>query len=100
MPEVAGNRAQEEFILSSHGLDNSRSASQLQELVKKQQKGEEFTSTTNLIAEFRSYYRRTRLVASEISTFATLKAASSQDHKTQQLARGVSGTWIRKFLCR
>jgi hypothetical protein len=99
MPEVAGNRAQEEFILSIRGLDDSWAASQLQELVKKEQKGEGFTSTPDLIAEFRSYYRRTRPVASGLGTFATLEAASSQNHETQQSARGVSGTWTRKCLC-
>ena len=79
MPEIAGNRAQEEFILSIRGLDDSWAASQLQELVKKEQKGEDFTLTSDLIAEFRSYYRRTRLVASGLSTFATLEAASSNN---------------------
>lgn len=82
MPEIAGNRAQEEFILSIRGLDDSWAASQLQELVKKEQKGVEFTLTTDLIVEFRSYYRRTRPVASSLGTFATLEAASSQNHET------------------
>ncbi|KAF2022833.1 hypothetical protein EK21DRAFT_82241 [Setomelanomma holmii] len=87
MPEIAGNRAQEEFILSIRGLDDSWAASQLQELVKKEQKGEDFTLITDLIAEFRSYYRRTRPVASGLGTFATLEAASSQDQETLHSAR-------------
>ena len=96
MPEIAGNRAQEEFILSIRGLDDSWAASQLQELVKKEQKGEDFTPTSDLIAEFRSYYRRTRPVASGLSTFATLEAASSNNQQTQQSDRG---TWTRKCIC-
>ncbi|KAI1522787.1 hypothetical protein PtrSN001A_011591 [Pyrenophora tritici-repentis] len=57
MPETTGNRAQEEFILSIRGLDDSWAATQLQDLIKKEQKDEEFPSIADLIAEFRSYYR-------------------------------------------
>jgi hypothetical protein len=42
MPEIAGNRAQEEFILSIRGLDDSWAATQLQDLIKKEQKDENF----------------------------------------------------------
>ncbi|KAF1827989.1 hypothetical protein BDW02DRAFT_459850, partial [Decorospora gaudefroyi] len=72
MPETTGNRAQEDFILSIRGLDDSWSASQLQDLIKKEQKDEGFSPITDLIAEFRSYYRRTRPIASGLGTFATL----------------------------
>ncbi|KAF7450496.1 hypothetical protein A1F99_051120 [Pyrenophora tritici-repentis] len=57
MPETTGNRAQEEFILSIRGLDDSWAATQLQDLIKKEQKNEEFPLIADLIAEFRSYYR-------------------------------------------
>ncbi|KAI0603802.1 hypothetical protein TUN199_10890, partial [Pyrenophora tritici-repentis] len=77
MPETTGNRAQEEFILSIRGLDDSWAATQLQDLIKKEQKDEEFPSIADLIAEFRSYYRRTRLIASGLGTFATLEVAGS-----------------------
>ena len=63
MPETTGNRAQEEFILSIRGLDDSWAATQLQDLIKKEQKDENFPPITDLIAEFRSYYRRTRPIA-------------------------------------
>ncbi|KAF1925282.1 uncharacterized protein M421DRAFT_32260, partial [Didymella exigua CBS 183.55] len=79
MPEVDGNRSQEDFILSIRGLDDSWAATQLQELVKKDHRGEQYTSTTDLVAEFRSYYRRTRPIASSIGTFATLGVAESLD---------------------
>ncbi|KAI0567873.1 hypothetical protein Alg130_12451, partial [Pyrenophora tritici-repentis] len=73
MPETTGNRAQEEFILSIRGLDDSWAATQLQDLIKKEQKNEEFPLIADLIAEFRSYYRRTRPIASGFGTFATLE---------------------------
>jgi hypothetical protein len=56
MPEVAGNRAQEGFILSIRGLDDSWAATQLQDLIKEGQKDEDYPPIMDLIAEFRSYY--------------------------------------------
>jgi hypothetical protein len=56
MLEIAGNRAQEEFILSIRGLDNSWAATQLQDLIKKEQKDEVFLPIADLITEFRLYY--------------------------------------------
>jgi hypothetical protein len=56
MPETAGNRAQEEFILSIRGLDDSWATTQLQDLIKKEQKDEDFPPIADLMAEFRSYY--------------------------------------------
>ena len=79
MSEVDGNRSQEDFILSIRGLDDNWASTQLQELVKKDQRGEQYTSTADLIAEFRSYYRRTFPIASSIGTFATLGVASSTE---------------------
>jgi hypothetical protein len=109
MPEVAGNRAQEEFILSIRGLDNSWAATQLQDLIKKEQKDEDFPPIADLIAEFRSYYRRTRPIASGLGTFATLKVAgrsNSQEAlqgaqtvgKPQPGARTGLGPWIPRCL--
>jgi hypothetical protein len=40
MSEVDGNRSQEDFILSIRGLDDNWASTQLQELVKKDQRGE------------------------------------------------------------
>jgi hypothetical protein len=82
MSEVDGNRSQEDFILSIRGLDDSWAATQLQDLIKKDQKGEQYTSTADLVAEFRSYYRRTRPIASSIGTFATLGVAGSSNGPT------------------
>ncbi|KAI1688513.1 hypothetical protein KJE20_01690 [Pyrenophora tritici-repentis] len=95
MPETTGNRAQEEFILSIRGLDDSWAATQLQDLIKKEQKDEEFPLIADLIAEFRSYYRRTRPIASGLGTFATLEVASSGN---SQGARTRSGPWIPRCL--
>jgi hypothetical protein len=81
MPETTGNRAQEEFILSIRGLDDSWAATQLQDLIKKEQKDEDFSSITDLIAEFRSYYQRTRPIASGLGTFATLEVAGANNHR-------------------
>lgn len=81
MPEITGNRAQEEFILSIRGLDDSWAATQLQDLIKKEQKDEKFSPIADLIAEFRSYYRRTRPVASGLGTFATLEVASTSNNQ-------------------
>jgi hypothetical protein len=77
MLETTGNRAQEDFILSIRGLDNSWAATQLQDLIRKEQKDKDFLPITDLIAEFRSYYQRTRLIALGLRTFATLKVADS-----------------------
>ncbi|KAF7574075.1 hypothetical protein PtrM4_056980 [Pyrenophora tritici-repentis] len=90
MPETTGNRAQEEL-----GLDDSWAATQLQDLIKKEQKDEEFPLIADLIAEFRSYYRRTRPIASGFGTFATLEVASSGN---SQGARTRSGPWITRCL--
>ncbi|KAF1927421.1 uncharacterized protein M421DRAFT_6197 [Didymella exigua CBS 183.55] len=48
MPEVDSNRSQKDFILSIRGLYDSWAATQLQELVKKDHQGEQYTSTTDL----------------------------------------------------
>jgi hypothetical protein len=79
MPETTGNRAQENFILSIRGLDDSWAATRLQDLIKKEQKDEDFPPITDLIAEFRSYYRRTRPIASGLGTFATLEVSGSRN---------------------
>ena len=79
MPEIAGNRAQEEFILSIRGLDDSWAATQLQDLIKKEQKDKDFQPITDLIAEFRLHYRRTRPIASGLGTFATLEVAGANN---------------------
>jgi hypothetical protein len=50
MPETTGNRAQEEFVLSIRGLDDSWAAIQLQDLIRKEQKDEDFLPITDLIA--------------------------------------------------
>jgi hypothetical protein len=101
MPETTSNRAQEEFILSIRGLDDSWAATQLQDLIKKEQKDEDFSLITDLIAEFRSYYRRTRPIASGLSTFATLEVAGANNHgaplaENHQPSRVES--WILKCL--
>ena len=75
MLETTGNRAQEEFILLIRGLDDNSAATQLQDLIKKEQKDKDFLLITDLIAEFQSYYQRTRLIALGLETFATLKVA-------------------------
>jgi hypothetical protein len=90
MLEIASNRAQEEFILLIRGLDNSWLATQLQDLIKKEQKDEDFLLITDLIAEFRSYYRRTRPIASGLGTFATLEVASSSSSQ-ETLAAAQAG---------
>jgi hypothetical protein len=77
IPEIASNRAQKEFILSIRGLDNSWAATQLQDLIKKEQMDEDFPPIADLIVEFRSYYRRTRPIGSGLGTFATLGVAGS-----------------------
>jgi hypothetical protein len=95
MPETTGNRAQEDFILSIRGLDDSWAATQLQDLIKKEQKDEVFPPITDLIAEFRSYYRRTRPIASGLGTFATLEVAgSSKSQEALQGGRTTPGPWI------
>ncbi|KAF2025066.1 hypothetical protein EK21DRAFT_23864, partial [Setomelanomma holmii] len=104
MPEVTGNRAQEEFILSIRGLDDSWAATQLQDLIEKEQKDEDFPPITDLIAEFRSYYRRTRPVASGLGTFATLEVASrssSQETSAEKLqpSRMRTDSWVPACLC-
>ena len=107
MPETTGNRAQEDFILSIRGLDDSWAASQLQDLIKKEQKDENFAPITDLIAEFRSYYRRTRPTASGLGTFATLEVAGSS--KSQEALSGAqtggkpqlgarTGPWVPKCI--
>jgi hypothetical protein len=52
MLETDSNRAQEDFILLIRGLDDSWAASQLQDLIKKEQKDKVFLLITDLIAEF------------------------------------------------
>jgi hypothetical protein len=105
VPETTGNRAQEDFILSIRGLDDSWAATQLQDLIKKEQKDEDFPPIADLIAEFKSYYRRTRPIASGLGTFATLEVAGSSNsqealpgsqtgRKPQSGARTRSGPWI------
>ena len=106
MPEIAGNRAQEEFILSIRGLNDSWSATQMQDLINKEQKDKDFPPITDLIAEFRSYYRRTRPIASGLGTFATLEVASSSSQETPaaaqtgnpQSARTRTGPYIPRCL--
>jgi hypothetical protein len=84
--EVTGNRAQEEFSRSIRGLDDSWAATKLQNLIKKEQKDEDFSPVTGLIAEFRPYYRRTRRIASGLGTFATLEVASSSSNQEARSA--------------
>jgi hypothetical protein len=107
MPETTGSRAQEEFILSIRGLDDSWAATQLQDLIRKEQKDEDFPPITDLIAEFRSYYRRTQPIASGLGTFATLEVASSSSSQetpavaqtgNPQSARTRTGTYIPRCL--
>jgi hypothetical protein len=109
MPETTGNRAQEEFILSIRGLDDSWAATQLQDLIRKEQKDEDFPPITDLIAEFRSYYRRTRPIASGLGTFATLEVAGSSNSqealqgaqaggKRQSGSSTLPGPWIPRCL--
>jgi len=106
MPEAAGNRAQEDFILSIRGLDDSWAATQLQDLIKKEQKDEEFPLITDLIAEFRSYYRRTRPIASALGTFATLEVAGANNEgappeaeaEKDQPRRTRTGPWTPRCL--
>ena len=93
LSDIDRNRLQEDFILSIRGLDDSWAATKLQELIKKDQKGEQYTSTADLVAEFRSYYRRTRLIASSIGTFATLGVAGSTDGPK------ASGGPTRRVIC-
>ncbi|KAF1360728.1 hypothetical protein EJ07DRAFT_114190 [Lizonia empirigonia] len=75
LPEVAGNRAQEDFIRAVRSLDESWSTHQLTELVRKDQMETEFTGISDLVAEYRSYYRRIRPIASSLGSFATLGIA-------------------------
>lgn len=82
--------------MSIRGLEDSWAATQLREVIKKDQKGEHYTSTADLVAEFRSYYRRTRLIASSIGTFATLGVAGSTDSTTA--SRGSTRRVI--YLCK
>ncbi|KAF2621446.1 hypothetical protein BU25DRAFT_354400, partial [Macroventuria anomochaeta] len=82
MPKVNGNRAQEDFILSIRGLDNSWAAVKLDEMITKDQEGEQYMSTANLVAKFRSYYQQTSPVASSLGTFATLGVAAKPDGPT------------------
>ncbi|KAF1946374.1 hypothetical protein EJ02DRAFT_418803 [Clathrospora elynae] len=91
MPETTGNRAQEEFTLLIRGLDDIWAATQLQDLIKKEQKDKEFPLIADLIAEFRSYYQCTRPIASGLGTFATLKVAGSSN---SQGACTRTGPWI------
>jgi iron uptake system EfeUOB component EfeO/EfeM len=72
LPEVAGNRAQEDFIRAVRSLDESWSTHQLTELVRKDQIEAEFTGISDLVADYRFYYRRIRPIASSLGTFATL----------------------------
>jgi hypothetical protein len=51
----------------------------MQELIRQDKKGEQYTTIADLIAKYRSYYRRTRPVTSSLSTFATLGITQSKD---------------------
>jgi hypothetical protein len=51
----------------------------MQELIRQDEKGEQYTTIADLIAEYRSYYQRTRLVTLLLSTFATLGITQSKD---------------------
>jgi hypothetical protein len=75
-----------QLCLSIRGLDDSWAATQLQDLIKKEQKDKDFPPITDLIAEFWSYYRRTRPIASGLGTFATLEVAGSS--KSQEAVQG------------
>ncbi|KAF1936194.1 hypothetical protein EJ02DRAFT_387796, partial [Clathrospora elynae] len=79
LPEVAGNRAQEDFIQAVQGLDDSWATQQLTELVRKDQNEAPFTAISELVAEYRSHYRRVRPIASSLGTFATLGLAPQQE---------------------
>ncbi|KAF2628849.1 hypothetical protein BU25DRAFT_409870 [Macroventuria anomochaeta] len=92
MPEIDGSQSQEDFILSIRGLD-SWAATQLQELIWKDQRGEQYASTADLVAEFRSYYRRTRLIESSIGTLARLGVAIKPDGPIS------TGESIRRVIC-
>jgi phosphopantetheinyl transferase (holo-ACP synthase) len=87
LPEVYNNRAQEDFIMSTKGLDDSWSVARMQELIRQDEKGEQYTTIADLIAEYRSYYRRTRPVTSSLSTFATLGITQSKDSEAAPLQR-------------
>ncbi|KAI2478292.1 hypothetical protein Ptr902_10487 [Pyrenophora tritici-repentis] len=69
----------------------------LQDLIKKEQKNEEFPLIADLIAEFRSYYRRTRPIALGLGTFATLEVASSGNSNSQG-SRTRTGPWTPRCL--
>jgi hypothetical protein len=83
LPEVSGNRAQEDFIQAVRSLDDSWSTYQLTELVRKDQMEMEYTGISDLVAEYRSYYRRIRPVASSLGSFATLGIADQSQNKQQ-----------------
>jgi hypothetical protein len=100
MPEIAGNRAQEDFILSIRGLDDSWAATQLQDLIRKEQKDEVFPPIKDLIAEFRSYYRRTQPIASGLGTFATLEVASSSNNQETPAAAQSARTRTEPYVPR
>lgn len=86
LPEIAGNRAQEDFIRAVRNLDESWATHQLTELVRKEQEEIEFTGISDLVAEYRSYYRRIRPIASSLGSFATLGIA--QEFQVEQQNKG------------
>jgi len=94
LPEISGSRAQEDFIRAVRSLDESWATHQLTELIRKDQEEMEFIGISDLVAEYRSYYRRVRPIASSLGSFATLGVAEetpAQGAQGAQRARGAQG---------
>ncbi|KAF2023765.1 hypothetical protein EK21DRAFT_118455 [Setomelanomma holmii] len=83
---MAGNCAQEDFIPAVRRLDGSWATHQLTELVRKDQDEAPFTAIAELVAEYRSYYRRLRPTASSLGTFATLGVAPQEKRDKKERA--------------
>jgi hypothetical protein len=92
LPEVQGNRAQQDFILAVKSLDDSWSANELSQLIKAEADDKPYTSISDLVAQYESYYRRTRPIASGLGTFATLGITSQSSSGSPQSSSAPSPT--------
>jgi hypothetical protein len=76
MAEVAGIRAQEEFLIAVKPIQDTWATNQLDKLYTAHEDGEELSSIRDLIATFKIFHRRVNPTASSLGTFgATLQAA-------------------------
>ncbi|PSN58774.1 hypothetical protein BS50DRAFT_666378 [Corynespora cassiicola Philippines] len=90
MAEVAGLRAQEEFLIAVKPIQDSWATNQLDKLYGAHEDDRRLPTVRDLIASFRNFHRRVNPVASSLGTFgASLQAAqpaSEQRERAPQAA--------------